>query len=85
ILENAYGIIGIEFIAAAQALDIRGFKTGRGVEVARNVVRKYVDFLDVDRPLNKDHNIMRKLIRSGEILDAVEKEIGSLDWDMIEE
>ena len=85
ILENAYGIIGIEFIAAAQALDIRKFKTGRGVKIAHDVLRHYVDFLDVDRPLNKDHNMVRKLIKSGEILDQVEKEIGSLDWDSLEE
>jgi len=30
ILDNAYGILGIEFMAAAQALDFREFKFGRG-------------------------------------------------------
>jgi len=79
ILDNAYGILGIEFMAAAQALDFRGFQNGKGVSVARDVIRKYVDFLDVDRPLYDDHNKMKKLVKSGEILDAVEAAIGSLE------
>lgn len=79
ILDNAYGIIGIEFAAAAQALDLRGFNTGRGVAKAKEVVRKYVEFLEVDRPLYKDHNTLKALVKSGEILDAVEAEVGSLD------
>lgn len=79
ILDNAYGIIGIELMAAAQALDIRNFKNGEGVEIAKKVIRKYVDFLDVDRPLYKDHNKMKELVKSGEILDEVEKVIGPLE------
>ncbi len=79
ILDNAYGIIGIELMAAAQALDIRKFKNGDGVEIAKKVIRKYIDFLDVDRPLYKDHNKMKELVKSGEILDEVEKAIGSLE------
>ncbi|MFN3269671.1 MAG: aromatic amino acid lyase, partial [Candidatus Kapaibacteriota bacterium] len=79
ILENAYGVLGIEFMAASQALDIRKFKVGRGVETALKVVRKYVDFLEVDRPLYPDHNKMKELVKSCEILEEVEKEIGPLD------
>ena len=79
ILDNAYGILGIEFMAAAQALDFREFTPGTGVQTARGVIRKFVAHLDVDRPLYPDHNAMKELVRSGEILDEVEKAIGSLD------
>ncbi len=79
ILENAYGILGIEFMAAAQALDFRDYKFGKGTTVAHQVIRKYVDFLDEDRPLYRDHNKMKELVESGEILDAVEAEVGSLE------
>ena len=79
ILDNAYGIIGIEFMAAAQALDFRNFQTGKGVSEARRIIRKYVDFLDIDRPLYPDHTKMKELVKSGEILDAVEALIGSLE------
>ncbi len=79
IIDNAYGILGIEFMAAAQALDFREHKTGKGVAKAKGVIRKHVEFLDVDRPLYDDHNKMKALVKSCEILEAVEKEIGSLE------
>ena len=79
IIDNAYGILGIEFMAAAQALDFRDHKTGRGVSKAKEVIRKYVKFLDVDRPLYDDHNRMKALVKSCEILDEVERELGSLE------
>ncbi len=79
ILENAYGVLGIEFMGAAQALDFRDFTPGRGVQVARQVIRKHVEHLDEDRPLYPDHNTMAALVKSCEILEAVETEVGSLE------
>jgi histidine ammonia-lyase len=79
ILDNAYGVLGIEFMAAAQALDFREFTPGNGVQTARQVIRKHVTHLDIDRPLHIDHNIMKALVKSCEILEAVEKAVGSLE------
>jgi histidine ammonia-lyase len=79
ILENAYGILGIEFMAAAQALDFREFMPGKGVQAARNVLRKHIAHLDEDRPLYPDHNRMKELVKSCEILEEVEKTVGSLE------
>ena len=79
ILDNAYGILGIEFMAAAQALDFREYQFGKGVKTAKKVIRKYVEFLDVDRPLYPDHDRMKELVESCEILNEVEKVIGSLE------
>ena len=78
ILDNAYGVLGIEFMAAAQAMDFRQFLPGHGTKRAREVIRKYVEHLEVDRPLYNDHNAMKKLVKSGEILDEVEKAVGEL-------
>ncbi len=78
ILDNAYGVLGIEFMGAAQALDFRQFTPGVGVQTAKAVVRKYVEHLDEDRPLYPDHNQMKALVQSGEILTEVEKAIGEL-------
>jgi len=78
IIDNAHGILGIEFMAAAQALDLREFNPGKGVNVARKVIRKYVPHLDEDRPLYPDHNKMKDLVKSCEILEEVEKAVGSL-------
>ena len=79
ILDNAYGILGIEFMAAAQGLDFRDFKNGTGVQAAHDVIRKHVDFLDIDRPLYVDHNAMKALVKSGDILEGVEEAIGTLN------
>ncbi|MBU0529440.1 aromatic amino acid ammonia-lyase, partial [bacterium] len=79
IMDNAYGILGIEFMAAAQALDFREYKFGKGVTKAKEIIRKYVDFLDIDRPLYPDHTAMKELVKSCEILEEVEKSVGSLE------
>ncbi len=79
ILDNAYGILGIEFMAAAQALDFREYTFGAGVNKAKEVIRKHVAFLDIDRPLYPDHNTMKSLVSSCEILEEVEKITGKLE------
>ncbi|MBM3125186.1 MAG: aromatic amino acid lyase [Chloroflexi bacterium] len=79
ILDNAYGVLGIELMAAAQALDFREFTPGKGTNKAREVIRKYVKHLDIDRPLYPDHNALMELVKSAEILNEVEQVIGKLD------
>lgn len=78
ILDTACGVLGIEFMAAAQGLDFRTYQFGRGTQAALDTIRKHVEFLDIDRPLYRDHNTMMALVASREILDAVEAEVGEL-------
>jgi histidine ammonia-lyase len=78
ILDDAYGVLAIEMIAAAQALDFREFTPGRGTTAAHRAVRAVVKRLHEDRPLFNDHNAMREAVASGVILKAVEAEIGEL-------
>ena len=78
ILENAHGILGIELIAAAQALDFRDFTPGKGTRAAHAAVRKVVEHLDVDRPLFRDHNAMAEAVKGCTVLDAVQAEVGEL-------
>jgi len=79
ILDNAFGVLGIEFMAAAQALDFREFTPGQGTQAARGIIRRHVEHLHVDRPLYPDHNTMKALVKSGAILEEVEKAVGKLD------
>lgn len=84
IMDNAYGILGIEFMAAAQALDLREkletpYIYGKGTQKAKEIIRKYVEYLDIDRPLYPDHNAMKELVKSCEILHEVEKVVGLLE------
>ncbi len=78
ILENANGVLGIELLAAAQALDFRDWKFGRGTRAAHAAIRAKVPHLDEDRPLFHDHNTMAAEVRSGAILQAVQAEVGEL-------
>ena len=78
ILKNAYGVLGIELIAGAQALDFRGFQAGRGTRAAHRAVRAVVAHLDEDRPLFPDHNAMAAAVETGAVLEAVEREVGTL-------
>ena len=79
IIENADAVVAIELMAGAQAVDFRKpLKPGKGVKAAYEVVRKYVEFLDEDRPLFNDVNRLPSVVRSGEILEEVEKAVGKL-------
>ena len=78
ILENAYGVLGIELIAAAQALDFRDFNVGKGTKAAHAAIRQVVEHLEEDRPLYRDHNNMMAAVKRRDILKAVESTIGEL-------
>ncbi len=78
ILENANGVLAIEFLGAAQALDFREHGFGRGVRAAHRAVRTVVPHLGEDRPLFPDHNAMAAVVTRGAVLDAVEAEVGRL-------
>jgi len=79
ILEAANGVLGIELMAGAQALDFRDHRRGYGTEAARAAVREVVAFLDEDRPLFPDHNAMAAAVKEGGILRRVEATVGPLE------
>jgi histidine ammonia-lyase len=80
IIDNAQAVLGIEMMAGAQAVDFRKpIKPGKGVQAAYEVIRKYVDYMEEDRPLFDDINKLKEVVEAGEILDAVEKAVGALE------
>lgn len=80
ILNNANTVLAIEFMAAAQALDFRKpLNPGPGVKAAYDVIREHVSHLDKDRPLYDDINRLSRVVKSGEVLEAVEKAVGPLE------
>ncbi len=78
ILANAHGVLAIELIGAAQALDFRPHTPGRGTRAAHAAVREFVAHLDEDRPLYPDHNAMAAAVAACRVLEAVEAEVGPL-------
>jgi histidine ammonia-lyase len=79
ILANAENVVAIELLCAAQALDLfTNLKPGKGTMAAYTAIRKHIPPLVEDRILANDIAVMRALIHSGAILEAVEGEIGPL-------
>jgi histidine ammonia-lyase len=74
IIENAWSILAIELMAAAQAFDFRKpSKPSAAGQAAYEAIRKHVSTLEEDRPLHGDINRLTKAVKDGEILSAVQK------------
>jgi len=72
ILCNVEYIVAIELLCAAQAVDFRGpKKLGKGTKSAYSQVRKRVPPLKKDRPMYKDIETLKDLIRSEDFLKAI--------------
>jgi histidine ammonia-lyase len=80
VIENAKSVLAIELLCNTQALDFqRPLKSSPPIEAVHSLVRKHVAKIEDDRIFYKDINNIIELINSGEILTAVEKEIGALE------
>lgn len=79
VVKNTEHVIAIEFLCAAQALDLfTNLKPGEGSLAAYRAIRAAIPHLDKDRVMNIDINTMVGLMRSGQITDAVEAAVGTL-------
>jgi histidine ammonia-lyase len=79
-VRNAEMVIAFEVLAAAQACDLRApLRPARGGRAALAAVRRHVDHLDHDRELKPDVDAAIDLVSSGELVAAVEVEIGELE------
>lgn len=79
IARNTKAILGIELLAAGQAIDLQAkLKMGSGTSAAYKALRERVSFMENDRIFYKDQAAAAELVGSGELLYAVEKEIGAL-------
>jgi len=80
IIENAWYVVAIELMAAAQAFDLRyPVKPAPATQAAYEVVRSHVRKLEEDRPLFDDINRLAGVAKDGTILDAVKKVAGELN------
>jgi len=80
IIENAWTIVGIELMAAAQALDLRApVRPSSASQAVYEVVRGHVKRLDEDRPLYGDTNALARIAKEGQVLAAAENVVGELN------
>ena len=75
ILDNCYGVLAIEMMAAAQALDMRKKNMGRGTSIAHKIIRESVEYLGEDSPLYNAHNKMVEVLKSERIVKEIENEL----------
>ena len=71
-IENAYGVIGIELLAAAQGCDFHAPLTSSApLEALRARLRAEVPHLDEDRHFHPDMDAAIRLVRFGAAIEAV--------------
>ena len=77
IIYNVNKVLGIEYLSACQAIDLRGMKElGRGTRVGYELLRKHIPTLDEDRIMYIDINKAAALL--DELVIKVEEKIGEL-------
>lgn len=83
ILHNTEYVIAVELLCATQAMDLlpqsKSYQAGEGTRIAYRTIRERIPFLDRDRILSKDIQKMVYLLRSGQLIGAVEKSVGTLN------
>lgn len=79
IVDHVKAILGIELMAAAQAIDLQEKRTmGKGTGIAYDTVRAQIPTMENDRIMHKEQETAAEIVGSGLLLAAVEKAIGEL-------
>ena len=80
IIENAWYVVAIELMAAAQAFEFRfPVKPSPATQAAYEIIRTHVKKLEEDRPLFEDINRLAEVAKEGKILDAVKGVVSELN------
>ncbi|CAK9295119.1 unnamed protein product [Gordionus sp. m RMFG-2023] len=84
IVANVENVLAIELLACCQALEfLRPLKSTTPIEAVHSFVRQHIKKLDMDRPMWKDIEIARNILRRGEILDLMKPLLKSYnDFDL---
>ncbi|HWM13563.1 MAG TPA: histidine ammonia-lyase [Gaiellaceae bacterium] len=79
VLANAERALAIELLAAAQGVEfLAPLEPGAGVRAAHDFVRSLSSTLVEDRPLAGDIEAVAQSVAAGELVAAVEREVGAL-------
>ena len=80
ICTNVERVLAIEYLCAAQAREFHPeLVPGAGAQAAYKELRKHVPALDSDRYLHDDIEAANDLLRSPDLLQAVESAVGPLE------
>jgi histidine ammonia-lyase len=80
IVKNAEDVVAIELLCGTQALDLfTNMKPGEGSLAAYTAIRNAVPYLEKDRVLHEDIQMVKELMKNGVIIKAVEQKVGKLN------
>ncbi len=79
VLKNVERVLAVELLTSAQALDFRSsLAPGRGVALSHQALRKEISHAEEDYEVRNDLETCAEILRNGELLHAVETELGPL-------
>jgi histidine ammonia-lyase len=79
IVENAVTVLGIELLAAAQALDfLAPLRAGKGAAAAHRFVRRHIAGMERDRVLAPDIETARGIVLDPDFRASAERAAGAL-------
>jgi len=73
IISNVAQVLGIELLAALQALDYRSFKSSELIEKLKSMVRKDIQPMEKDRVMTEDILKSKEFIESEQLLGELKK------------
>jgi histidine ammonia-lyase len=80
VLRNVERVLAVELLTSSQALDFRSdLAPGHGVGIAHQAMRSVVQHAEQDYEVKNDLDLCVELLRTGDLLKAVEKELDALD------
>ena len=75
-IHNLENILAVELLCSSQAIDLRtGLKPAKKINIIHKLIREKIDFLIEDRYLKDDLEIMNEIIKSGSILDSLNRKM----------
>lgn len=79
ILQNAKNVVAIEYLCAAQGVDLLSpLTTSEPLQQAMQAIREKVPLLETDRVISEDIGLIRSMMEEGRILGAVESITGPI-------
>lgn len=80
ILENAQNVVAMEFLSSTQGIDLLNpLKPSKPLQAVKNLIRESVPYADKDRVFSQDIQKILGLLKSGQIVRALESEVGVLE------
>ena len=80
ILNNVRKVLAMELLCACQALDLRGIKgLGKGTKIVYEMIREQIPKITEDKIMYVDINKCEEILKSGNVVKEVEREIGKLE------